>query len=236
MSHTPSDWLAIIRQIVPEVHEPLSDPLEGLTHELKEFWLDKYLNAHLYGYYDHHSAFEYADLQINLYFPNLFETWVSCVFLFLKNSPKVQKTKKTHNLFLGFHHITLTLPPTLTHDEGKKYLTEFIQEYFLGQIIKKPNGKEKKPKNRIETQYCFEIGESNNLHAHLFCYHPQYKLSTHNAPLKAYKYNARVEFCNDLNYALNSFNYITSSDKKGTKEFIFPNPKLLEIIKKEFSK
>lgn len=235
MAHTPLEWLTAIRNTVQEEHDPFTDPLEGFNHDLKEVWLNYFLTGPCRGFYSHMEAFEHADTQILLQYPNLYQNWISSVFFYLQNRPVSEKTQKPKNLFKGFHLITLTIPNDITHDEGKKYLTEYIQEYFLGQIIKKPNSKVKKPKNPIETTYCFEIGSGNNLHAHLFVYHPKFKLSTHNSPLKAYKYNANVKFCDDLNSSLNRYYYISKIDKEGSKEFIFPNSELLKIIKENYS-
>lgn len=209
---------------------PFHDPLVGFNHDLKDLWLSHY-NLALHAS-DYQGAYEHADL---VFFQILtqaqFEDWVIKVAQFLIKKPKPQKTQKPETLYFGCQLITLTLPNTITHDEGKKYLADYVSEYFMG---KKPELKKKKPKNPIECAWCFEIGESNNLHIHIFTYHPAYKLSTHNSPLKAYKYNANVKTAKTLIEAQNYYDYILKLGKSGSKGEIHPNPVLRQNLKKYF--
>jgi len=206
------------------------DPLIGFNHELKHEWLTHY-NLALQSN-DHNGAYEHADaVFFQILTRDQFEDWVINVAKFLIKKPKFQKTQKPETLYFGCQLLTLTLPKDLTHDEGKKYLTEYVSEYFMG---KKPTNTKKKPKNPIECAWCFEIGESNNLHLHIFTYHPAYKLSTHNAPLKAYKYNANVKTAKTLLEAQNYYDYILKLGKAGSKGEIHPNPDLRKNLKKYF--
>ena len=122
---------------------PVHDPLIGFNHDLKHDWLSFYNTAYQTSG-DHQSSYEHAEL---CFYQTLsqqeWENWIFQTANFLIKKPKVQKTQKPETHYFGCQLITLTLPKDMTHDEGRKYLTDYVSEYFMG---KKPELKKKKPK------------------------------------------------------------------------------------------
>lgn len=174
------------------------------NHPLKDFFIRK-MRTSVNNGFSFVEAWRHADDYIVCEFSvSDWEDFHFKLHQFYVSESKIKKPENPKPFNSSFQLITLTLPNDLPHDEGRKYLNDYISKYFLGQ---NPKNLKKTPKP-IECAWCIEIGESNNLHAHIFTFHPNYKLSTNNAPLKAYKYNANVKTAETKEAAINFYNYV----------------------------
>lgn len=242
---SPMDWIEQCEKLNTKCTLPVP-PKFKCNHYLTAYYNLYWKQAYEQGYYDNDAVdivhdkmitnFGEGDYYEFLFYlsnkmseknlPNLANSRkIEKTINIVHNYSEPQKTSKPQNLFTGWQMITLTTPTSLPHDEGEKYIQNFLNRYFLC-TERKPGEKPRKP---ILCSYAFELGSTNNmLHCHIISYHPTFKLSKSNYPIREYEYLSQFEELTTLNRVKVDFEkYIRKGPYKG---LIFINPEMEKKI------